>query len=207
MGAMRFFFLLTVAMCAFSFMIDVPAQSKRCFIEELDNDELLVGQYIVHPSYQQVIDISITDCNNQVLFQKKNAKEGNFAFTSACVGDHLICIDNMLAEGMVYASGLQTRVTLEVNTGIAARDYDALATQEHLKPTEVKVLKMLDEARQIFRDYEYFKDREATMRDTNESTNFRVMMLSIISMVFVLASGAWQFIYLRRFLDLKQRRR
>uniref|UniRef100_A0A183FEL4 GOLD domain-containing protein n=1 Tax=Heligmosomoides polygyrus TaxID=6339 RepID=A0A183FEL4_HELPZ len=45
---------------------------------------------------------------------------------------------------------------------------------------------------QIVKDFAFMRKREEEMRNTNESTNSRVLYLSIFSMLCLLALAAWQ---------------
>lgn len=46
---------------------------------------------------------------------------------------------------------------------------------------------------------EYLRGREQKLRDTNESTNERVMWFAYGTMGMLVALGAWQIVYLRAY--------
>uniref|UniRef100_A0A182HUD2 GOLD domain-containing protein n=4 Tax=Cellia TaxID=44534 RepID=A0A182HUD2_ANOAR len=48
------------------------------------------------------------------------------------------------------------------------------------------------------------RKREEEMRDTNESTNSRVLFFSIFSMSCLLGLATWQVLYLRRYFIAKK---
>ncbi|RLN36580.1 hypothetical protein BBJ28_00021817, partial [Nothophytophthora sp. Chile5] len=50
----------------------------------------------------------------------------------------------------------------------------------------------------------YMREREAAMRDTNESTNSRVLWFSFFSIVVLLGMGVWQVLYLKKFFKSKK---
>jgi hypothetical protein len=49
----------------------------------------------------------------------------------------------------------------------------------------------------------YLKEREMMLRDTNESTNTRVMYFGIGTMGMLVALGVWQIVYLRAYFRSK----
>ena len=53
-------------------------------------------------------------------------------------------------------------------------------------------------------DFQYMKTREEEMRDTNESTNSRVLYFSIFSMCCLIGLATWQVLYLRKFFKAKK---
>ena len=55
-----------------------------------------------------------------------------------------------------------------------------------------------------FLDFQYMKQREEEMRDTNESTNSRVLYFSIFSMCCLIGLATWQVLYLRKFFKSKK---
>jgi len=69
---------------------------------------------------------------------------------------------------------------------------------------EMELAKLEDLSSSIVADFEYMKSREQEMRDTNESTNTRVLYLSIFSMCCLLGLATWQVLYLRRFFKAKK---
>lgn len=48
------------------------------------------------------------------------------------------------------------------------------------------------------------RQREEEMRDTNESTNSRVLYFSIFSMLCLLGLATWQVLYLRKYFKSKK---
>lgn len=73
-----------------------------------------------------------------------------------------------------------------------------------LKPLEVELRRLEDLSESIVNDFAYMKKREEEMRDTNESTNTRVLYFSIFSMFCLIGLATWQVFYLRRFFKAKK---
>lgn len=107
--------------------------------------------------------------------------------------------------------------------GVEAKSYDDIAKAEKLKPLEVELRRLEDLSDSIVNDFAYMRQREEEMRGTNgklacyftrysliiiyyvsESTNNRVLYLSIFSMLVLLALALWQVLYLRRYFKAKK---
>ncbi|VDO37651.1 unnamed protein product [Onchocerca flexuosa] len=88
--------------------------------------------------------------------------------------------------------------------GVEAKNYNAVAEAEQLKPLEVELRRLEDLSDSIVQDFAYMRQREEEMRTTNESTNSRVLYLSIFSMLCLLSLAIWQVLYLRRYFKAKK---
>ncbi|KAK6039883.1 hypothetical protein COOONC_22610 [Cooperia oncophora] len=88
--------------------------------------------------------------------------------------------------------------------GVEAKNYDDLAKAEKLKPLEVELRRLEDLSDQIVKDFAFMRQREEEMRNTNESTNSRVLYLSIFSMFCLLALAIWQVMFLRNYFKAKK---
>ncbi|KAG6442517.1 hypothetical protein O3G_MSEX002413 [Manduca sexta] len=73
-----------------------------------------------------------------------------------------------------------------------------------LKPVEMELKRLEDLSEAIVQDFTMMRKREEEMRDTNESTNNRVLFFSIFSMVCLLGLATWQVLYLRRYFKAKK---
>lgn len=69
---------------------------------------------------------------------------------------------------------------------------------------EVEIRRMEGVIEDIVSELDYLKAREMRMRDTNESTNDRVKFFSMLSIATLIACGAWQVLYLRKFFQTKK---
>jgi hypothetical protein len=98
---------------------------------------------------------------------------------------------------------INREVSLILKHGVEAKNYDDLAKAEKLKPLEVELRRLEDLSDSIVQDFAYMRQREEEMRSTNESTNTRVLYLSIFSMLCLLGLATWQVLYLRRYFKSK----
>ena len=99
--------LLLVLPCLTSaFYFHITEGSKKCFIEEVPEDVLVMGKY-TSPDHAKLnlnaagyidgeryagIKVTVTDPRQEVLLTHDTTVEGRFGFTSVVGGEHVICI-------------------------------------------------------------------------------------------------------------------
>ncbi|XP_069117279.1 transmembrane emp24 domain-containing protein 10-like [Argopecten irradians] len=182
-------------------MFHLPANAKKCLREEIHKDVLVTGDYELSDAPGQKATLTVTDSKGHILYTKDDAKKGKFAFTTEEYDMFEVCFQTKMVGG---GHGADREVTLDMKHGIEAKSYDDLAKAEKLKPLEVELRRLEDLSKSIVDDFEYMKEREKEMRDTNESTHSRVMYFSIFSMCCLLGLATWQVLYLRRYFKAKK---
>ena len=98
------------------------------------------------------------------------------------------------------------RLDLKLDVGEMAIDYSEVAKKEHLSGLDLEVRRLNDKAMDIMKEQKYQREREATFRDTSESSNSRVMWWSFFQMTVILVAGVWQVLYLKDYLQKKKSR-
>lgn len=179
----------------------LEAGSEKCLKEEVHKDILVTGNYNVEDKPNVNVDIKITDSKAHILFQKEEANEGKFAFTLDTADVFSVCFT---ANKQGAAKGESVEVELTIKRGVEAKNYDELAKAEQLKPLELELRRLEDLTESIVNDFALMKKREEEMRDTNESTNSRVLYFSIFSMACLIFLATWQVLYLKKYFK-KQR--
>lgn len=201
--------------------------NRRCFLEELPEDQLVVGQYnnldwnklqsILPPdstdsNNNQIpiesapsksdIVITVTDPTGEVKLQQLTIEKGSVGFRSTVAGEHSICIQTSTAS--YYGSKRSFRFEFSISLGESAIDYSEIAKLEHLTAIEIEVRKLNDKIRSIKSEQDYQTSREARFRDTSESTNSRVLWFSLLQTIILIAAGLWQLFMLKRFFKSKK---
>ena len=110
---------------------------------------------------------------------------GKFAFTTDDYDVYEICFLSRVPPNI---RGQRHEVYLNVKHGVEAKNYDGLGDANKLKPLEVELKRLEDLSLSIVQDFAYMRQREEEMRDTNESTNSRVLYFSIFSMCCLLGN-------------------
>nr|XP_013041003.2 transmembrane emp24 domain-containing protein 10 [Anser cygnoides] len=146
--------------------------------------------------------VQITDSAGHILYAKEDATKGKFAFTTEDYDMFEACFESKLPVGTGRMP--DQLVILDMKHGVEAKNYEEIAKVEKLKPLEVELRRLEDLSESIVNDFAYMKKREEEMRDTNESTNTRVLYFSIFSMCCLIGLATWQVFYLRRFFKAKK---
>jgi hypothetical protein len=169
---------------------------------------MVTGDYdiTVLPGLQTHLDVK--DTKGHTLYNKEDATKGKFAFTTEEYDIFEICFETKLPSGQqqnhLSAQHTTKEVTIKIKHGVETKDYDALAKANKLKPLEVELSRLEDLSSAIVSDFAYMKQREEEMRDTNESTNNKVLYFSIFSMGCLMSLAIWQVLYLRRYFKAKK---
>nr|KAF6487924.1 transmembrane p24 trafficking protein 10 [Rousettus aegyptiacus] len=175
----------------FAISFHLPVNSRKCLREEIHKDLLVTGAY-------EITD-QITDSAGHILYSKEDATKGKFAFTTEDYDMFEVCFESK-GTGRIP----DQLVILDMKHGVEAKNYEEIAKVEKLKPLEVELRRLEDLSESIVNDFAYMKKREEEMRDTNESTNTRVLYFSIFSMFCLIGLATWQVFYLRRFFKAKK---
>ena len=76
-------------------LVDAACAAVSVCREDVSKSELIVGEFSVSPSGPQgELSVRITGPNGFTAFEKRNANDGKFAFTSSEPGEHRICFTN-----------------------------------------------------------------------------------------------------------------
>ncbi|XP_063724246.1 transmembrane emp24 domain-containing protein 10-like [Symsagittifera roscoffensis] len=149
--------------------------------------------------YFHISERKVTDMKQHVLFTKEDASSGKFAFTTEDYDRFEVCFISQGPE-----SGPSREVKLVLKHGVEAKNYEETGKVEKLKPLEIELRRLEDLSESIVNDFSYMKEREEYMRDTNESTNSRVLYFSVFSMCCLFGLATWQVLYLRKYFKSKK---
>jgi len=197
-------FLLNWVVAAHSLMFHLEPNGRKCLKEEITKGVLVSGEYDISQQGvppDQMVDLMVVDNNGHHFFNKEKADAGKFAFTTDNYNVYEICF---ISRVPANRRGVRQEVSLVVKHGPEAKSYDELAKANKLGPLEVELKRLEDLSLSIVQDFAYMRSREEEMRDTNESTNSRVLYFSIFSMCCLLGLATWQVLYLRKYFKSKK---
>ncbi|CAD5112953.1 DgyrCDS2161 [Dimorphilus gyrociliatus] len=190
----------------------IAETEKKCFIEEVPDETMIVGKYKVLRFDKNINDfvttttglgmhVEIKDPSESVVLSRTYASEGRFTFTSHSAGEHTICLHS---NSTAWFGGGQLRVHLDIEIGEHANDYQQIAAKDKLSDLETRIRQLLDQVEQITKEQNYQRYREERFRQTSESTNQRVLWWSIAQTVILLGTGFWQMRHLKGFFEAKK---
>nr|XP_043629381.1 transmembrane emp24 domain-containing protein p24delta3-like [Erigeron canadensis] len=186
-----------------SVWMNLPKSGSKCVTEEIHNNVVVVGDYVVisddhlHPT--PTISAKVTSPYGNILHHKENITHGQFAFTSSEAGLYLTCFwPDRPNEGGALS------VNIDWKMGIAAKDWDSVARKEKIEGVELELRKLEGAVEAIHDNLLYLKNRESIMRGVSETTNSRVAWYSILSLGICIFASCAQLWYLTRFFQKKK---
>ncbi|KAL4136126.1 hypothetical protein QTP88_007691 [Uroleucon formosanum] len=175
--------------------------SQKCLREELKENVLVSGVYEVTEVDNQQIDYVVKDSKNHILSQKEDISSGKFTFSVENYDIFEICFSSKTSNNH---QGAIQEVFVDIKTGIEAKSYETIAEAFKLKPLEMDLKRLEDFSEAIVLEFKDMKKRADEMRNTNESTNKKVLYFSLFSMTCVIVLATWQVFYLRRYFKAKK---
>lgn len=198
--------LILIPLLLFDFVLPItfylPVNVRKCVREEIHKNVLVTGDYEVSEQPDTRTNLKITDSAGHTLYSKEGASKGKFAFTTEDYDMFEVCFESKSQMGTGKVP--EQLVILDMKHGVEAKNYEAIAKVEKLKPLEVELRRLEDLSESVVNDFAYMKKREEEMRDTNESTNIRVLYFSVFSMCCLIGLATWQVFYLRQFFKAKK---
>ncbi|KAF7273945.1 transmembrane emp24 domain-containing protein bai [Rhynchophorus ferrugineus] len=201
-------FSWTVSLCFISFILSVQSimwnlapNTQKCLKEELQGNVLVLVDFEVSEQPGQTVDYIVTDSKGHILAKRQEIGKGKFSFNTESFDVYEICF---ISHVLDKQKGINQLVTLVTKHGVEAKNYENYAEAANLKPMEVELKRLEDLSNAIVQDFALMRKREEEMRDTNESTNSRVLYFSVFSMFCLLALATWQVFYLKRYFKAKK---
>ena len=195
--------ILLPSLCS-GLMFHLQPNSQKCLSDEIHQGVFVSGEYGIQEIPNQRVDVQVVDTKSQILFNKEGAPEhGKFAFITEDYDVFQVCFISRVSSNMM-AHAQEQEVSLIMKHGVEAKSYEQLGEASKLKPLEVELRRLEDLSESITQDFAYMRKREEEMRDTNESTNSRVLYFSLFSMCCLLGLATWQVLYLRRYFKAKK---
>ena len=211
------FLYLTVGLLLHSHLVSglyfhIKETERKCFIEEVPDETLVVGKYKVQIFDKDANDylptphgigmhVEVKDPEQKIILSKLYSSEGRFSFTTHMPGEHVICL---YSNSTAWFGGGNLRVHLDIEVGEHAVDYNELAGKEKLTELQLRVRQLLDQVDQISKEQNYQRFREERFRATSESTNQRVFWWSLAQLTVLIITGLWQMRHLRKFFEAKK---
>jgi hypothetical protein len=192
---------------AFAFHL-VPG-TQKCFTEELGTTQRTHLTWHMSKSHAHFVSVTMTRGDGVAVLEHKRAEpEYEHVFQPQVAGDHTICFHSH-EKASVSAASFDVTLTM-----LSEYEYNDQKAYRHDKASGIKNEKnkaLMNQARYIEHNlhmvhdlYKYLKEREAMMRDTNESTNGRTLWITVFTVLFVGAVRYLHHVTLRRHLRAKK---
>eukprot|EP01116_Phalansterium_solitarium_P009505 TRINITY_DN23677_c0_g1_i1.p1 TRINITY_DN23677_c0_g1~~TRINITY_DN23677_c0_g1_i1.p1 ORF type:complete len:221 (+),score=1.13 TRINITY_DN23677_c0_g1_i1:111-773(+) len=213
---MRLLVLLACLLPTHAIYFVLEEGQTRCFLEEVPKDTLILGKYKGEDGDAATpygntkasrltnlgLQVKVTDPDNNIALERGLQPEGRFAFTSQVSGEYKICFSTNSTRW--FGTKQKVNFHLDIQYGVDATDYKDLADQEKLTEMEVAIRRLNDKIRDMRAEQTYQRTREATFRNTSESTNSRVMWWSVIQTLILVGTALWQISHLKHYFKTKK---
>ncbi|MCJ1225132.1 emp24p/erv25p- protein [Toensbergia leucococca] len=197
----------------------IEGTTPKCFYEELPKDTLVVGHYQAsqydaaintfapNPDIGIFISVDETFDNDHRVVSQRGSSGGRFTFSAADSGEHKICFTPSHATSSAgWLSSGQPVGGIKLSLDLAIGETSAIESVDKGKIADivVKVKEMNGRLQDIRREQVFQREREAEFRDQSETTNARVVRWTLVQLVVLGITCAWQLSHLRAFF-IKQK--
>lgn len=199
--------LLLYACQASALYFYLEGSERKCVLEDLQKDVMLQGSfraeeyhadtrtYQVNP--QMAIQITVDEVfdNNHRVVNTRAKPDGKFTYTTQDAGVHEVCFQTSATNGWFSAS--QVKFHLDLASGFSEQFKGG--ADDKVKDIGRRIEELNGRLQDVRREQVYQRQREAEFRDQSEKTNARVARWTLIQLVLLLGTCAWQLTHLRSF--------
>ncbi|XP_044061817.1 transmembrane emp24 domain-containing protein 11 [Siniperca chuatsi] len=205
------FLLQCYLMLAAAMYFDLAEQEEKCIIEEIPEDMLVTGYFLLEPwdlkmftnSPHLGVTVTVRDPNHEVLMTKRYGKFGKFTFTAHASGQHYLCFQTNSTRFAVFA-GERLKLHLNVHMGEHSIDPNTDKTKDNMEALENSLRHLIDQMMYITRQQEYQREKEEAFRQISEDTNGKVLWWAVVQTSILLSVGFWQMKRLKDFFIAKK---
>ncbi|XP_074295971.1 transmembrane emp24 domain-containing protein p24delta9-like [Silene latifolia] len=191
-----------------SLRFDLQSGHTKCISEDVKSNSMSVGKYhVVNPNEgtgtalpdTHKLTVRVTSPYGSNYHSADKVEAGHYAFTAVEAGDYMACFWS-------EDHNPPTTVTVDFDwkTGVAAKDWGAVAKKGSIDVMELELKKLLDTINSIHEEMFYLRDREEEMQALNRSTNSRMYWLSLLSLFICLSVAGLQVWHLKTFFERKK---
>ncbi|KAJ1737286.1 vesicle coat component [Coemansia sp. RSA 2049] len=202
------FLLASLASCLefdLAAMPDVNG-ARRCLSQWLPMGTHVKMTAKVLPGFPgQTINMEIHDDSPHLnqYGARKNLDEVVLRFDTQAHANVIVCFQNALDQGYSQ-DGRTLTIQFKMESGAMAEDLHKVQNELKLKPMEVELRRLSMSLDDIQDELQYLKQREGTLRDSNEKMNSKVKTFSFFSIGFLVVVAVYEVVYLRRFFQQKK---
>jgi len=178
-------------------IIVVDAHREECFFEEIPQGLPVNVMFQVTAGGFLDIDLKITAPDQRVVYEGVRETEGKYTFNTYIPGIFSFCFSNRMST--LTPKTVSFLITIGDST-----HQPEVAKQENITPLGNQIMQLAEGVSSIQVEQESMKMREMAHRNTNESTNSRVLWWTIFEALVLVAMSVWQVFYLRRFFEVKR---
>uniref|UniRef100_A0A3B5BKD9 Transmembrane emp24 domain-containing protein 11-like n=1 Tax=Stegastes partitus TaxID=144197 RepID=A0A3B5BKD9_9TELE len=197
-------------MLAAAMYFDLGELEERCIIEEIPEDTLVKGYFLLEPwdkksathSPHFGVTATVKDPNYEVLLSKRYGKFGKFTFTAHASGLHYLCFQTNSTRFAVFAG--EKLLHLDVQMGEHSVDPTAERAKSNMESLQNSLSHLAEQMVYIIRHQAYQRDKEEAFRQVSEDANSKVLWWAVVQTSVLLSVGFWQMKRLKDFFVAKK---
>lgn len=205
------FLLHCYLMSAAAMYFDIGQQKEKCIIEEIPEDMLVTGYFLLEPwdlksftgSPHFGATVTVRDPNLEVVMSKRYGKFGKFTFSAHTSGQHYLCFQSNLTRFAVFA-GERLKMHLDVQMGEHSIDRNTDNTKDNMDTLENSLRHLIAQMMYITKQQEYQREKEEEFRQISENINNKVLWWAVMQTTLLLSVGFWQMKRLKDFFIAKK---
>ena len=182
--------------------IYLKPEETKCYYEHLNANSLLIGDldafvernggFVEDSGIKVKVTIDETFDNNQRVLNQKNPNSGDFSFTALESGEHRICL-----TPSYHDSSANIRIFVDFDIGhIHSLDSKRKDDVNSLKSRIQQLNNRLEGIKTI---QNTIRENEAKFRNQSESANSKIMLWSVLQILALGCTCAFQLKYLKNF--------
>jgi len=171
---------------------------QKCFYEDARKDTVMEATFrVIGNTYDKKlppVDAEVKSPAGKSVLKVELKTEGRLNFVPSSDGIHSFCFRQ-------HQHGNQAILSLAIRSG----ERDAISTQiaqkEHLSPLEESILNLARDLESVQIEQRYMRQRERAHRNTNESTNQRVLWWSFVEATALVLVSLVQIFYIKKLFE------
>lgn len=176
--------------------IRLAAHREECAYEEVASTGTKVYvHFLVTSGGAMDVDVTIYTPDNQIVWQAERSKESRVLFKARVAGTYRFCFSNKMSTITAKV------VAFNILVGDPA---DVTSKTHQVDPMERSLVRISQGLQEIKNEQNYLRTRERIHRDTTESTNTRVLLMSVGEIAVIVLLGIGHVWYLRRLFESRR---
>ncbi|SMN18110.1 similar to Saccharomyces cerevisiae YHR110W ERP5 Protein with similarity to Emp24p and Erv25p, member of the p24 family involved in ER to Golgi transport [Maudiozyma saulgeensis] len=182
--------------------IYLKPEETKCYYEHLTAKSLLIGDldafvekngvFVEDSGIRVKVTIDETFDNNERVLNQKNSNSGDFSFTALESGEHRICLTPSYSDA---SANIRVFVDFEIGH-VHSLDSKRKDDVNSLKSRVQQLTQRLDVIKDIQGN---IRENEAKFRNQSESANSKIMLWSVLQVIALGCTCAFQLNYLKNF--------
>ena len=172
------------------FNITIIPGKKYCIGEYLTEDTVAI--FGMRTDVKNII-VDLIDPNGKILYNKKYQEEVRVSLTVTDSGNHEMCIKNN--------DRINAEVAFDFSSGINAMDATEIAKKSSIQPAEAAIVRLKDMSKDLTNDLGSVVREEEKNLKANDAISSKITMVSIITLISMIAVGVLETIYIKKYLQ------